>query len=209
MITRENKRRIATVLSLVLCGCLALACGPTPAPNDQAKASTHDPNSPTGKLPAEATSPTPQVQTETNSADGAGGTNANTGNTAATPATSSTSSTAAPASTEKPKKISAAHVLIQYMGCSNAGAAVVRTKEQARTVAEKIRDRAKSGEDFSRLAVDYSDEPGAAQRGGSLGRFGHGQMVKPFEEAAFALQVNEISDVVETQFGFHIIKRTE
>jgi len=110
---------------------------------------------------------------------------------------------------EKPKKISASHVLIQYMGAERAGSSVVRTREQARAVAEKVLERAKAGDDFSRLAVDYSDEPGAAQRGGSLGRFGHGQMVRAFEDAAFALEVGGVSDIVETSFGYHVIKRTE
>ena len=59
------------------------------------------------------------------------------------------------------------------------------------------------------MARQYSDEPGAAQSGGQLPRFHHGMMVAPFEQAAFALPVNGISDVVETPFGFHVIKRTE
>jgi len=95
------------------------------------------------------------------------------------------------------------------MGAERAGSSVVRTREQARAVAEKVLERAKAGDDFSRLAVDYSDEPGAAQRGGSLGRFGHGQMVRAFEDAAFALEVGGVSDIVETSFGYHVIKRTE
>lgn len=95
------------------------------------------------------------------------------------------------------------------MGAERAGNAVVRTREQARAVAEKVLERARAGDDFSRLAVDYSDEPGAAQRGGSLGRFGRGAMVRAFEDAAFALDVGGVSDIVETGFGFHVIKRTE
>ena len=67
----------------------------------------------------------------------------------------------------------------------------------------------KAGEDLGRLAVEYSDEPNAGTRGGSLGRFGKGQMVGAFEAVAFKLKVGEISDIVETPFGFHIIQRTE
>lgn len=108
-----------------------------------------------------------------------------------------------------PTKISARHVLIQYIGSERASSSVVRSKEQAYALAQEVLKRAKAGEDFARLAVEYSDEPGAANRGGSLGRFGKGQMVGAFEEAAFKLKVGEISEIVETPFGFHVIQRTE
>lgn len=108
-----------------------------------------------------------------------------------------------------PKKISARHVLVQYMGSERAPSSVVRTKEQALLVAKEVLRRAKAGEDIARLAAEYSDEPGAGGRGGSLGRFGKGQMVPAFEEAAFRLKVNEVSDLVETPFGYHVIQRTE
>jgi parvulin-like peptidyl-prolyl isomerase len=95
------------------------------------------------------------------------------------------------------------------MGSEHAAPSVVRTREQARVVADDVLRRARAGEDFTRLAVEYSDEPNAAQRGGSLGVFGHGQMVPAFEKAAFALEPGQISDVIETNFGFHVIQRTE
>ena len=76
----------------------------------------------------------------------------------------------------------------------------------ARQKAEDVLKRARSGEDFDKLAKENSDEPGAKESGGDLGWFGRGRMVKPFEDAAFALKDNEISDIVESQFGFHIIQ---
>lgn len=108
-----------------------------------------------------------------------------------------------------PKQIGARHVLVQWMGADRAGPQVLRTREQALAIATDVQRRAKAGEDLGRLAVEYSDEPNAAARGGSLGRFGHGQMVPAFEAAAFKLEVGEVSDVVETPFGFHVIQRTE
>ena len=113
------------------------------------------------------------------------------------------------ASAKAPEKITARHVLIQWMGCDHAPASVVRTRDQAHAVAEEVLRKAKAGADFARLALDYSDEPNASARGGSLGRFGHGQMVKAFEEAAFALAPGEISGIVESPFGYHVIQRTE
>ena len=82
-------------------------------------------------------------------------------------------------------------------------------KEQALVLAQEVLKRARHGEDLGRLAVEYSDEPNAGARGGSLGRFSKGQMVGAFEAVAFKLRVGEISDIVETPFGYHIIQRTE
>jgi peptidyl-prolyl cis-trans isomerase C len=72
--------------------------------------------------------------------------------------------------------------------------------------ARQVLEQARSGADFAQLAAQYSEEPGAADRGGDLGYFGPGQMVQPFEEAAFRLSSGEVSDLVETPFGIHIIK---
>ena len=115
----------------------------------------------------------------------------------------------ATANEDDPKRIGARHVLIQWMGAGRAGKSVLRTKEQALVLAQEVLKRARAGEDLERLAVEYSDEPNAGARGGSLGRFGKGQMVGAFEAVAFKLRVGEISGIVETPFGYHIIQRTE
>ena len=80
---------------------------------------------------------------------------------------------------------------------------------KARGQADEILKRARAGEDFAKLAEEFSTDPGSKTKGGDLGWFGHGQMVKPFEDAAFALQPGQISEVVESDFGYHIIKVEE
>jgi hypothetical protein len=112
----------------------------------------------------------------------------------------------APAEAEQ---IGASHILVAYRGATRAKPTVTRTKEEARALAQRLAAKAREpGTDFSKLARDSSDGPSGIE-GGALPKFGRQQMVKPFSDAAFALQPGQISDVVETNFGFHIIKRTE
>lgn len=80
---------------------------------------------------------------------------------------------------------------------------------KARAQAEDILKRVKAGEDFAALAKQYSTDPGSKDKGGDLGWFGHGQMVPEFDKAAFALQPGQVSELVQSQFGFHIIKVEE
>ncbi len=83
------------------------------------------------------------------------------------------------------------------------------TKDEARKKSQDLLERARKGEDFAKLATENSDDAGSKDKGGEYDFFGHGKMVAEFEKAAFALKPGEISDVVETQFGFYIIKLEE
>jgi peptidyl-prolyl cis-trans isomerase C len=106
-----------------------------------------------------------------------------------------------------PEKVRASHILVSTKPTDPNGDPN-QVKAQAKKKAEELLKKVKDGGDFAALAKENSDCPSKAQ-GGDLGSFGRDQMVKPFEDAAFALKVGQISDLVETQFGYHIIKVTE
>jgi peptidyl-prolyl cis-trans isomerase C len=98
-------------------------------------------------------------------------------------------------------RVRASHILISVPETADAA-----TKLQARTKAEGVLKDLKAGKDFAAAAKENSQDPGSAPNGGDLGFFEQGQMVPPFEQAAFALKPGEMSDLVESQFGYHIIK---
>ena len=104
-------------------------------------------------------------------------------------------------------KIRASHVLIGYAGAQRTRA--TRSKDEAKKLADQLLGRLRGGAKFDAVANELSDDPSAKGRGGDLGTFDRFTMTKNFAEAAFALKVGEMSAVVETEFGFHIIKRTE
>lgn len=102
-------------------------------------------------------------------------------------------------------EVKASHILISTVD-ENGKELSEAKKKEAKKKAEEVLKKAKSGEEFSQLAKEYSDDTGSAANGGDLGYFTKGQMVEPFEKAAFSLKVGQISDIVESQFGYHIIK---
>ena len=109
---------------------------------------------------------------------------------------------------DKPEEVQASHILISYKGADRADADISRSKEEAKAEAERIRKLiVDDGKDFAEMAKEHSDGP-SSTKGGDLGKFKFEVMAKPFSEAAFALGIDEVSEVVETGFGFHVIKRT-
>lgn len=103
---------------------------------------------------------------------------------------------------ETPAKVRARHILIRP---DEKTPDREKAKKEAREKAESILKRIKGGEKFPELAKKYSGDPGSASRAGDLGWFQKGMMVKPFEDAVFTLKKGEVSGIVETQFGYHII----
>lgn len=105
---------------------------------------------------------------------------------------------------EKPERVRARHILILVK--QGAGD---DEKKAAKKKAEGLLDRVRKGEDFAKLAGEFSDDPGSKQKGGDLGFFQRNSMIPEFDKAAFALEPGGISGIVETSFGYHIIKVEE
>jgi parvulin-like peptidyl-prolyl isomerase len=102
-------------------------------------------------------------------------------------------------------QVRASHILLMYAGSERSTA--TRSQAEAQQQIQEIKAQVDGGGDFAALAQQHSDCP-SGQRGGDLGTFGRGQMVGPFEDSAFGLPVGGTSGVVETPFGYHIIRRT-
>jgi parvulin-like peptidyl-prolyl isomerase len=108
---------------------------------------------------------------------------------------------------QKVVEIAARHILLMHTESMRKPPTITRTKEEAKKVIEEVLKKLKEeNADFAALAMEYSDCPSKA-KGGDLGSFGKGRMAPPFEEAAFALKAGEVSVIVETAFGYHIIER--
>lgn len=104
---------------------------------------------------------------------------------------------------KKPEQVKASHILIKAE--PSAGEA---DKATARKKIEEVQAKLKKGEKFDALAKQYSECP-SSEKGGDLGYFSRGQMVKPFEDAAYAMKPGDVSDIVTTQFGYHLIQVTD
>ena len=113
-----------------------------------------------------------------------------------------------PSKFEQPEMVRASHILVSTRDPDSNKDLPEDQKAAKRKLAEDLLKRARAGEDFAKLAKQYSDDPGSKDKGGEY-QFPRGQMVPEFEAAAFSLRTNEVSDIVTTQFGYHIIKLSE
>ncbi len=104
---------------------------------------------------------------------------------------------------DMPETVEASHILVKVEKDASEEA-----KAEAKKKLEDIRQKILDGEDFGKMAEEFSDCPSGKRAQGSLGQFGHGQMVKEFDEAAFSQPVGEVGPVFETSFGYHIVKVT-
>ncbi len=107
------------------------------------------------------------------------------------------------------ERAKARHILIAFEGSPAAPAEGALTDEAAKTKAEEIRAKIAGGADFAELAKAESHDTGSGARGGDLGQFGRGQMVPEFDQAVFAAKPGELTPVVRTQFGYHVIQVQE
>jgi parvulin-like peptidyl-prolyl isomerase len=186
MRTRASALTAVAIIAIcaVILGCLFAGCS-----KEKAKE--------TAKAPAGEKSVAQQAQ---QAAQAQAAQNAAEGSTQATPEPAKAVEPAPPGT------VRASHILVSYKGVPQTSA--TRSKAEALKLAQDLLARAKKGEAFDALAKQYSDCP-SAKDGGDLGFFRQGQMVPPFDQAAFSLKPGQMSGIVETQFGYHIIKRVQ
>ena len=110
---------------------------------------------------------------------------------------------------DEPTTISVSHVLVKHTGSKNAPPGVTRTRGEACLRAMEARDKLRNGAPFEAIVSEYSDEAGASTRAGSIGQITRSDVLAPFADVAFELSRAELSDLVETEFGFHVVLRTE
>jgi hypothetical protein len=187
------KRRVRVVLWATLAP-LALICGLAACVLTTQEGPSEPPRVlPPPPLPGASPVPDPETETQSSSLDvGDAEPSGGDGGIAAGPA-----------------EIAASHLLVMYRGSMRAPPEITRSKEEALQRAKEALARAVAGEDFGVLVTEYSDDRGSKVNGGKLGRFQRRMMVKQFADAAFALKPGELSSIVETPFGYHVILRTE
>lgn len=126
----------------------------------------------------------------------------------AAPATSAAPPASVVGAQVVPDAVAAQHILVAYKGAKGAGKSITRSKADAKKRADDVATKAKDG-DFTALVTEFSDDAASKDRQGSVGKFTRAKMTKPFSDAAFSLAVGQVSPVVETDFGFHVIKRNQ
>ena len=110
---------------------------------------------------------------------------------------------------DEPERVTVKHVLVKWAGVKNAPANVTRTREAACLRAEEARTKLEQGASFADVVKEYSDEPGAESREGLVGQIERRDVNPAFADAAFELKIGDVSYVVESPSGFHVIMRSE
>ena len=110
---------------------------------------------------------------------------------------------------DEPERVTVKHVLVKWAGAKNASPNVTRTREAACLRAREARTKLEQGASFADVVKEYSDEPGAATREGLVGQIERSEVNPAFADAAFELKVGDVSYVVESPSGFHVIMRSE
>ena len=109
----------------------------------------------------------------------------------------------------EPLEIGARHILVMHAESLRKPEEITRPRPRALELAKQCLQKIRGGQKFDAVAAECSDDAETAQSGGDLGVFRRDKYVKPLSDVAFSLEVGEVSDIIETPFGFHIVQRTE